>query len=122
MPVCIRLFYCGVSMQGYKKGHDYGPSWGEFCEALTNYCEASGRMACVEVARTAPAFGACRLYFRVVSFTRWERGVKVAERAEGHQWPANEWATVPAMLWALLHRLEAREEELRLQAEAQAAF
>jgi len=76
----------------------------------------------VEVARTAPAHGPVHLYFRVVSFTRWERGLKVAERAEGHSWPTGEWATVPAMLWALLHRLEAKEENERAIAEAQAHF
>lgn len=109
-------------MQGYKKGHDYGPSWGDFCEALDTYVRTSNRMACVEVARVEKPNGAVRLYFRVVSFTCWKHGLKVAERAEGHEWPANEWSTVPSMLWALLARLEGREEAERQLAEAQASF
>lgn len=109
-------------MVGEKKGHDYGPSWGDFCNELTHFVSAHEKMALVEIARTPRADGACCLYFRVVCFTSWDKGFRVGERGEGHSWPANEWTTVPAMLFALLHRLDHRLEEERLVAEQQAMF
>jgi len=109
-------------LKGYKKGHDYGPSWGDFCEQMEHFASAHDKLVCVEVARTPRSNGAVVLYFRVVVFTRWEKSAKVNERGEGHSWPANEWSTVPAMLCALLHRLDHRLTEERMTAEAQASF
>lgn len=109
-------------MLGYKKGHDYGPSWGDFCQRMGEFASAHDKLVCVEVARTSRSDGTDVLYFRVVVFTRWEKSAKVNERGEGHSWPANEWSTVPSMLCALLHRLDYRLEAERLTAEAQASF
>ena len=109
-------------MKGYKNGHDYGPSWGDFCNELTEFIRTHQKMALVEIARCEGANQSFHLYFRVVCFTRWEKGFRVGERGEGHSWPANEWSTVPAMLFALLHRLDYRLTEEREISEAQAHF
>jgi len=109
-------------MKGYKNGHDYGPSWGDFCEQMELFAQAHDKMVLVETARTPRSNGSVCLYFRVVVFTRWEKGNRVGERGEGHSWPANEWSTVPAMLCALLHRLDYRLEQERMSAEVQASF
>jgi hypothetical protein len=109
-------------MQGEKKGHDYGPSWGDFCHALEDFCSATGKLAMVEVTRVPRASGGCNLYFRVIAFSGYDHCVRVGERGEGHSWPANEWTTVPSMLWALLYRIDKRMADDQALAESQASF
>lgn len=109
-------------MKGYKNGHDYGPSWSDLCVQIEEFARANDKMVTMEIARTARTNGTDCLYFRVVCFTRWEKGNRVGERGEGHAWPAVEWSTVPAMLCALLHRLDYRLSQERITAEAQASF
>lgn len=109
-------------MKGYKNGHDYGPSWGDLCEQMEDFARANDKMVLYEIARTARTNGTDCLYFRLVAFTRWDGHRKVGERGEGHSWPANEWSTVPAMLCALLHRLDHRLAQEALAAEQQASF
>lgn len=109
-------------MQGYKKGHDYGPTWRDVFEQIQAFRSSTNRLVKVEMALTAPANGPGCLYWRVVSYTRDNGKHLEGERAEGHAWPASEWATVPAMLWALLYRLEYRLTQEQMSAEAQAHF
>ncbi len=109
-------------MLGYKKGHDYGPTWRDVQEAVENFKQSTNRLVKVEMALTSPAVGVPHLYWRVVSYTRDTGKFLEAERAEGHSWPASEWSTVPAMLCALLHRLDYRLAQEARVAEAQAHF
>lgn len=101
---------------------EYGPSWYDVKVALYHLSKDHDRTSMVDVSLTFEKDGSSYLYWRVVSVARTGPFASRGEIAEGHKWPATDWKTVPAMLLALIHRLDWRLTERERVAESQAAF
>ena len=101
---------------------EYGPTWGDVNRAQGWFQITHDRVVKIDCTFPTDRSGAHRIYWRVRALTRTGDYGARGELAEGHYWPASDWKTVPAMLLALLHRLDWAMTEREKQAERQASF
>lgn len=99
-----------------------GPTWYDVLYYLGDLQRSTGRHVDIQIARTAPATGDSKLYFRVVTWTRWEGSTRVGEVAEGSVWPRDNFRTVPALLLALILGVDHNIAEAERKALKQAQF
>lgn len=85
---------------------EFGPSWNDVRIAISELAKTHQKSVKVEIGQTSRASGPNQLYFRVVALGPVRDDFGRDEVGEGHPWPAGDWKTVPAMLLALIHRLD----------------
>lgn len=101
---------------------EYGPSWRDVHVAIRNLAEAHQKAVYVLCGRTVGVNKPEKLFFRVVAERIGSAGQMEGQTSRGHEWPANDWKTVPAMLLALIHQLDWALTEASEQAAKQAGF
>lgn len=99
-----------------------GPSWEDVRYYMHGMSRAQNGVVWVVMGLKPVGTSGTQLYYRVC----FARGLRASDYhsqyEEAHVWPASDWKTVPAMLYALLYRLEAKIEEYKVRAERQASF
>jgi len=101
---------------------EHGPSWADVRAHILEVRTTHDRpleikIAVVDFPRTSPY-----LYVSVVSYERDAAGRPFPSTAVGHQWPSGDWKSMPAMILALIWKLDDKLTDYERLREAQSEF
>lgn len=101
---------------------EWGPSWGDVKQHLEELSRAHNRSVKVNIDVIKPRSGPSLLYVSVTTYTLDRNGDMLPNTARGHQWPSDGWKTMPAMILALIFKLDGLLTDYERAAEQQAEF
>lgn len=100
----------------------YGPGWADVGEGLTTMSRKWGGNWIVSV-RSAPKLGKVgRLSVVCSRRTGAVDGGDEREQFAGHEYPCNQFATMPSLMLELLSRLDGKLEERKVKRSSQTSF
>lgn len=101
---------------------EYGPSWADVREHILEVRKAHNKPITVQMSVVDFPKASPYLYIQVQSYFVDAAGKHQPGTAKGHQWPAGDWRSMPAMILALLFQLDEALTDWEKVAERQAQF
>lgn len=107
---------------GKTEGKDYGPRWNDVGEGIAGMSRKWGGSWSISV-RSAPRLGKPgRLQVLCSRRIGGRNGGDEREQFAGHEFPCNQFSTMPALMLELLCRLDSKLEERQVKREGQSSF
>ena len=100
----------------------YGPRWDDVGQGIAAMSRKWGGSWSVRVQSAARLSRPGRLYVLCIRRIGSAEGDEPSEQFSGHEYPCSQYATMPALMLALLDRLDSKLEERKVIRERQTRF